>query len=302
LIPLQDRSNADNFIGYPIPTAAALKETLTNAACPGETSTHFIDLTSTNDNGCGPYRQSFPLHVAYSTSQLDYADTFLQSHPKTLVVSIDIGVNDLFVLETDCGGASQISCILNGLPGMLDTLSKNLDTIYEHIRNTDGYHHKLVALTYYSLNYSDTLSTGVIERKAVLDALRKTLRRQNYSPIVFDFERPASQDSTETVSTLAHLARFMLVDLTAPSSAPYAVATIIPQTFVPVQPLLTSQPLMIDGKAVERREYAMFENLTRLYDWVLPTIRYQDKADLIASLLKYSIKSAEQKAQELAQR
>jgi len=164
--PLLDRSNADNFIGYPTPVAAALKENLTNASCPGETSSHFISLTG-SDNGCGTYRLNFPLHVAYSTTQLKFADGFLQSHPKTLVVSIDIGANDLFVLENGCGGAvtpAEIKCILSGLPGMLATLSANLDTIYGHIRNLDGYHHKLVALTYYSLNYSDPVGTNVISQ------------------------------------------------------------------------------------------------------------------------------------------
>ncbi len=159
--PLLDPHNADNFIGYPTPVAAALKETLTNPSCPGETSSHFISLTGT-DNVCGPYRLNFPLHVAYSTSQLDFTDGFLQSHPMTLVVSIDIGANDLFVLQKACGG--NISCILNGLPGMLATLSANLDTIYGHIRNLDGYTHKLVALTYYSLNYSDSTGTSVISQ------------------------------------------------------------------------------------------------------------------------------------------
>ena len=162
-LPPSDFSNADNFIGYPTPVAAALKETLTNAACPGETSSHFIDLTG-SDNGCGAYRAHFPLRVAYSTSQLDFADSFLQSHPKTLVVSIDIGVNDLFVLENGCGGATNLTCIEAGLPGMLAKLSANLDTIYGHIRNKDGYHHKLVALTYYSLNYSDPVGTSVISQ------------------------------------------------------------------------------------------------------------------------------------------
>jgi GDSL-like Lipase/Acylhydrolase family len=164
--PLLDKSNADNFIGYPTPVAAALKESLTNPSCPGETSSHFISLTG-SDNGCGFYSNHFPLHVAYSTSQLAFADGFLQSHPKTLVVSIDIGANDLFVLENGCGGAStpaEIKCILDGLPGMLATLSANLDTIYGHIRNLDGYHHKLVALTYYSLNYSDPTGTFVISQ------------------------------------------------------------------------------------------------------------------------------------------
>ncbi len=161
--PLLDFRNADNFIGYPTPAAAALKETLTNASCPGETSSHFISLTG-SDNGCGDYRAQFPLHVAYSTSQLAFADGFLQSHPKTLVVSINIGANDFFVLEKQCGGPTQIACIQAGLPGMLATLSANLDTIYGHIRNLDGYHHELVALTYYSLNYSDPVGTALISQ------------------------------------------------------------------------------------------------------------------------------------------
>ncbi len=161
--PLLDRSNADNFIGYPSPVAAALKESLTNASCPGETSSHFISLTG-SDLDCGAYRANFPLHVTYSTAQLDFADAFLTSHPMTQVVSIDIGANDLFVLVNGCGGSANVGCILAGFPGMLATLSANLDTIYGHIRNQDGYHHKLVALTYYSLNYSDTTGTSLISQ------------------------------------------------------------------------------------------------------------------------------------------
>lgn len=166
--PLADPSNIGNFIGYPNTVAAALKETLTNASCPGETSSHFISLAA-SDHGCGSWRFTFnfPLHVTYDTSQLAFADGFLQSHPKTLVVSIDIGANDLFVLEAGCGGAAtpdEIHCILMGLPAMLATLSANLDTIYGHIRNLDDYHHKLVALTYYSLNYSDPIGTNVISQ------------------------------------------------------------------------------------------------------------------------------------------
>jgi uncharacterized protein YjbI with pentapeptide repeats len=155
----------------------------------------------------------------------------------------------------------------------------------------------------------DTITSKVVlilgrftpERKAVLDALREELRAHNYTPILFDFEKPASRDLTETVSTLAHLARFIVVDLTDPSSAPYEVATIIPQTVVPVQPLLLRGPLVIGGEAVERREFAMFEDLRRRYDWVLPTFRYQDTAELLASLQTEIIELAEQKARELTQ-
>jgi hypothetical protein len=155
--PLVDPSDPHNFSGYPTPAARVLKESLTNASCSGETSSHFIDLTG-SDNGCGAFRANFSLHVAYSGTQLALADSFLTSHPTTQLVSINIGANDLFVLQRTCSG--NITCIENGLPGMLNTLAANLKTIYYHIRTLDGYHHQLVALTYYSLNYSSANSTA----------------------------------------------------------------------------------------------------------------------------------------------
>lgn len=153
----------------------------------------------------------------------------------------------------------------------------------------------------------DTITSKVVlilgrftpERKTLLDTLRDELRKCNYLPVLFDFEKPANRDLTETVSTLAHLARFIIVDLTNPSSAPHEVATVIPHTVVPVLPLLWQEPLIFDGKVVERREYAMFEDLRRRYHWVLPTFRYQDTADLLASIKGQIIAPAEQKVKEL---
>ena len=52
------------------------------------------------------------------------------------------------------------------------------------------------------------------ERKAVLDALRKELRKRDYLPILFDFNVPATRDITETVSLLARMARFVVADIT----------------------------------------------------------------------------------------
>jgi hypothetical protein len=150
----------------------------------------------------------------------------------------------------------------------------------------------------------DTITSKVVlvlgrfteERKKVLGALREELRKHNYTPVVFDFEKPASRDLTETVSTLAHLARFIIVDLTDPSSAPHEVATIIPQCIVPVQPLL------LQDDTQPGYEYAMFHDLRTRYHWVLPTYQYQDISSLLASLKENIIEPAEQKAQELAQR
>lgn len=82
----------------------------------------------------------------------------------------------------------------------------------------------------------DTITSKVVlilgrltpERKAVLDAIREELRRRDYLPILFDFQRPDSKDSTETVSTLANMARFIIADLTDPASVPHELAMIIP--------------------------------------------------------------------------
>ena len=111
------------------------------------------------------------------------------------------------------------------------------------------------------------------ERKAVLDALREALRTRGYLPILFDFEKPSSRDVTETVSILAHLARFIVADLTEPSSIPNELRAIIPILRVPVQPLLH----------ILEEPYGMFEDFQD-YPWVLPTYRYTDLDSLLASL------------------
>ena len=66
------------------------------------------------------------------------------------------------------------------------------------------------------------------ERKAVLDALREELRKRDYLPILFDFDVPATRDITETVSLLARMARFIIADLTDPSSIPKELEAIVP--------------------------------------------------------------------------
>ena len=127
------------------------------------------------------------------------------------------------------------------------------------------------------------------ERKAVLNDLREGLRKRDYVPIQFDFDKPASQDLTATVSTLAHLARFIIADLSDPSSIPYELATVVPTTPVPVQPILLS------GNS----EFAMFADLRRRYHWVLPTHHYDTSEQLIADLDTRVIRPAETKVLEV---
>jgi uncharacterized protein YjbI with pentapeptide repeats len=127
------------------------------------------------------------------------------------------------------------------------------------------------------------------ERKEVLHALREELRKRDYVPILFDFDKPASRDLTATVSTLAHLARFIIADLTDPSSIPYELATVIPTAPVPVQPILLS------GSS----EFAMFQDLRRRHHWVLTTHRYASQEQLIADLGEKVIRPAELKVLNL---
>jgi len=130
------------------------------------------------------------------------------------------------------------------------------------------------------------------ERKAVLDALREALRTHGYLPILFDFEKPSSRNMTETVRTLAHLSRFIIADLTDPSSIPQELYAIVPTLAIPVQSVL------LEGK----KEYAMSIDLLSTYHWMLPIHFYKEQADLLATLKEDVIKPAEQKAQELAKR
>ena len=66
------------------------------------------------------------------------------------------------------------------------------------------------------------------DRKKILDAIREDLRGRNLIPVLFDFAKPMSKDKTGTVETLARMARFIIADLTDPSSVPHELATTIP--------------------------------------------------------------------------
>jgi hypothetical protein len=54
----------------------------------------------------------------------------------------------------------------------------------------------------------------------VLDGIREELRRRDWVPILFDFDKPTQRDFTETILTLAGLARFVIADITNPKSSP----------------------------------------------------------------------------------
>jgi lysophospholipase L1-like esterase len=98
------------------------------------------------------YRTVYPLHVRYAGTQLAYAVKFLSHHKRTRLVTIDIGANDAFVCQETTADhcASQAE-----LAAVAAEIQQNLGAILGQIRNAGHYRGPLVALTYYSLSYSD---------------------------------------------------------------------------------------------------------------------------------------------------
>lgn len=151
--------NADNFIGYPQVVGNALNMPSFNAACPGEATTGFISAAGA-DNGCRPYRANFPLHVSYTGTQEAYALSFLSAHPQTKLVTVSLGANDAFLLQSACAG--DPTCIATGLPATLQTVAVDMNTILGAIRNT-GFNGTLIVVDYYSLDYTDAAQTGLTQ-------------------------------------------------------------------------------------------------------------------------------------------
>ncbi|MXY67235.1 MAG: pentapeptide repeat-containing protein [Acidobacteriia bacterium] len=124
------------------------------------------------------------------------------------------------------------------------------------------------------------------ERKPTLHRIRDLLRKRGYVSVLFDFEGPEHRDLTETVRTLAHLSRFVFVDLTDPSSVPHELQSVVPDL-----PSLPVQPLILSGS----RPYGMFEH-TQRYPWVLDVQEY-DPASL-EDIVVRSLEDCERKVEE----
>lgn len=123
----------------------------------------------------------------------------------------------------------------------------------------------------------------------VLDAIRDELRRHDYLPVLFDFEKPATRTTVETVSTLTHMARFVIADLADAKSVLQELQAVVPlNPSVPVQPLLLAS----------QEELGMFD-FFRTFPYMLDTHRYTDPTMLLAELENSVIAAAEAKAKEL---
>jgi len=93
------------------------------------------------------------------------------------------------------------------------------------------------------------------KRKAVLDAMRDKLRELHYLPFLFDFQKPEALDFTETVVTLAGMSRFVIVDITNPSSSPLELKATVPTLNIPFVPIIQKN----------QRPFSMFKDLQKAF-------------------------------------
>lgn len=154
--------NPNNFIGYPEYLNVFDDLDFANAACPGETTGSFLSSTAP-DNGCREFRSTAPLHVAYQSTQLNFARSFLSHHRNVRLVTISLGANDLFLLEGSCASAPDpAQCVAQGLPAVLQTIATNMAAALADLRAI-GFGGVIVVVNYYSLDYSNAATTGITE-------------------------------------------------------------------------------------------------------------------------------------------
>jgi hypothetical protein len=115
---------------------------------------------------------------------------------------------------------------------------------------------------------------SIAERKLVLDTLRDELRERHYVPVVFDFEKPKSQTTINTIALLARMARFLIADISDAKSVLQEL-----QAIVPTSPKLPVQPIIV----AQQEEPGMFDSF-KDYPWFLKTYRYSTQSQLLADL------------------
>jgi hypothetical protein len=209
--------------------------------------------------------------------------------------------------NTDLVGANLIGCRIHGVnvwgPKLDGAKQQNLIITTEGEPEITVDNIEVAQFIYLLLHNEkirhviDTITSKVVlilgrftdERKAVLDALREELRKRDYLPVLFDFEKPHNLTADETITLLARMARFVIADLSDAKSILQELRGIVPD-----QPSLAVQPLILSPQ----EEPGMFDFL-RGRPSVLAPYRYDSQEHLLANLEKSVVDRAEAKVLEL---
>jgi hypothetical protein len=205
--------------------------------------------------------------------------------------------------KTDFAGAQLVNCRIYGLAAWdlnVDEATTQRDLVIVYERQAEGQDAQrgegrvivddlrvaqFIYLLLHNENIRDVIETvsqrAVLilgrftpERKEVLDAIRGWLRDNEYVPILFDFEKPSQRDFDETVRVLAGMSRFIIADITNPSSSPLELQAIVPEYMVPLVPIIEK------GETA----FSMFAGLQVKYWWVQELVEYPSVAALLREM------------------
>jgi uncharacterized protein YjbI with pentapeptide repeats len=201
------------------------------------------------------------------------------------------------MVETNLEGANLNNCKVYGASVWAVKLDKS--TQQRNLLITPPYEENVHQITVDSLevaqfiylllenrnlrNVIDTISSKVVlilgrftsPHKAILDVIRDRLRDENLTPVIFDFKGPSTKTVSATVTTLAHMAKFIIADITEPKSIPQELTEIthaLPG--VPIQPIIRAG----------MPEWSMFGDL-KDRGIVLGTLRYRNVSDVRENLV-----------------
>ena len=214
------------------------------------------------------------------------------------------------LLKTNLEGAVLDNCAVYGTSlwdvNMTDSRQRDLDIMpaQEPVLSVDSLrtaqlvgmllHHEKARYEVFSITLNTVLVVGRFppERQPVLEAIKESLRRGDFSPLVLDFHLPGSGDKNEIVKTLGRMSRFVVADLTDDRRVADTLDAVV--HFLPSIPI---QPVAQTG-----REQGLPDSHYRKYRWVLPLWRFADAADLAAKFDREVVSPAEQRAAELRQK
>jgi lysophospholipase L1-like esterase len=168
--------DATNFVGYPELVGRDLGLEVINAACPGETTASFLDVTA-QSNGCenlpgsgadSGFRDNFPLHVAYDAPnqpQVQYALETLRRNHHIRLITVQIGANDGFLCQSTTADHCRSPAEFQAVGQRVQT---NLAKILSTVRSAGHYAGRIVVVNYYALDYNTLAATASSLLNAVI--------------------------------------------------------------------------------------------------------------------------------------
>jgi Pentapeptide repeats (8 copies) len=207
--------------------------------------------------------------------------------------------------RTNLSGANLVGCTIYGLSAWNLNLERatqgNLKILYRVPRADGSYEQdeftvhdiELAQLVFLLLDntrinnlFEQLTSKAVVilsrfkpeERKKVIDQLRLGLRKHEFLPIVFDFERPPARDLTETIKALVGLCHFAIVDITDPKSVPLELYATVTDYQVPFLPIIQAG----------EDPFALFHDFEK-FSWMLPTLTYESAESFSEEVVKRCI-------------